>query len=121
MILLISQDKREISTNIDLTKNESTLAQAHHEDRLKDSLDNALSAMLSQNSSSFPSKTSKKTARCFLCEKLASLFDIAYKAPCSHIVCRECVTKITSKSIHCSVCNQDFPKSDLIREHNLFE
>merc|ERR1712098_471989 len=89
-----------------------------HEDKLKSSLDDALSLMLNQFSHGNSQASASKSAAqaCCSCKKTLNSSDIVYKLPCSHLVCFKCV-KASNISIECSFCKKVSLINEVVRAH----
>ncbi|XP_050395365.1 RING finger protein 37 [Patella vulgata] len=94
-----------------------------HEQLLQNSLDSALSNVLG----SFPSFTKGKSTseyselelKCSHCKLELSEDVVQYKLPCTHIICRGCLTKTNIKrtSILCQTCGTTSEKKLIERQH----
>ncbi|XP_005099435.1 RING finger protein 37 [Aplysia californica] len=118
----VSTSSNERSRKVFVSSPSSDLLESH-ESRLKDSLDSALQAMLGQISSSPSSSRTNsdmdaESNSCSLCQKPVTSSCVAYGTPCSHIVCRNCLTQALSKTIKCPSCGNTYLKADVIRVHN---
>ncbi|CAG5134670.1 unnamed protein product [Candidula unifasciata] len=91
-----------------------------HETQLKNSLNSALSSILSCLPS-YPLLLQSTTDNysCFLCNRALS-DQVSYVTPCHHYMCRDCLTSdsITS-SVTCRVCQHNFTKRDVLRRHHV--
>ncbi|KAK6177851.1 hypothetical protein SNE40_012734 [Patella caerulea] len=106
-----------------ISKQETRTIGNSHEQLLQNSLDSALSNVLG----SFPSFTKGKSysecgkfgLKCSHCHLELSEDIVQYKLPCTHIICRDCLTKtnINRTSILCQTCGTTSEKKLIERQH----
>ncbi|XP_059142591.1 RING finger protein 37-like [Physella acuta] len=89
-----------------------------HEEKLKDSLNSALSLILKRPSNSSTQENCDNS--CWRCKTMLTSEVVSYLSPCDHAVCRDCLIRgnSTSSDIVCGVCSRVFEKKQLIRKHN---
>ena len=87
---------------------------------LKESLDNALLAMLGQVAapSIKDSSLADKTVNCSVCHTSLNSSNLYYKTPCCHSICRNCVLNIVEKNVICHSCQRTYLKSEIVRAHH---
>ncbi|XP_076372292.1 RING finger protein 37 isoform X2 [Tachypleus tridentatus] len=91
----------------------------NHEERLSQSLNEALQTTLNSlrlrtcpsNASQLSIHISTKHGDCGHC---AGTTSVIYRLPCTHVICRMCLTTTANQNI-CSHCNQPFQPSDVTR------
>ncbi|XP_062854337.1 RING finger protein 37 [Trichomycterus rosablanca] len=107
---------------------ETNSSQASHEQRLSQSLDDALSSAL-QGLPTYTSQSNPKPdgaggqSRCGSCSSSLDIYSspVAYSLPCGHLLCRVCLHREHSSSsqrLPCPTCRESASPSAIMRVHH---
>lgn len=115
-----------------LENDESDVKPISHQDKLKSSLDSALASMLGSlpsftkfsstkaNNSSSVCSVNKNTdgASAMLCCRCNSTeVEVMYRGRCSHLLCRDCLTLISTGTLVCPTCRTVWDRGEITRVH----
>ncbi|KAH9508930.1 hypothetical protein Btru_048320, partial [Bulinus truncatus] len=107
-------------TSSSIAGTSNSISETSHEAQLKESLNSAIFSILhTQTSSENEQHCDTEEILCCHCAQILSNESIKYYLPCSHIVCRNCLSVSQSSTFECNTCHLHIAKHLIVRKYSV--